>query len=369
MRTLKSEYYKIGKVVNPLPFRFNTKPLYKSCYVKVCARLDTFLCNHHFFVEPPRTQVYPVCSINFAINKFTEASVECIAMNKIIIDDLVCRKDIILHTALILKDTLGFDCGLKISGRNLHNVQHGGFGSTASLQTAVAIAINNLFGNKISESSLVKFLAQNYGEESNKKGYLSPMASIGGASAVAVGCNNLIVIGGESEIWKKYNLSNDYTILIITPIKLQSKITQDMDMKLYKKGYTAFKKIGYEWGQIKENLLVNKIIKDLDKRDTKTLFNLINMYTIGAYGNIPQYFKNRWLSHSIFFDEFIYDIFYSCFKGVEREDSCFFVSSGGPSICFITKEKDIVLGRLKKYKDFSVSECKFYSGGPQILLR
>jgi len=369
MDASKPKYYKIGKVVNPLPFRFKTKPLYKSCYVKVCARIDTFLCNHHFFVEPPRMQVYPVCSINFAINEFTEAQVECIDTNKIIVDDSAHRKNIILHTALILKDALGFNCGLKISGKNLHNVQHGGFGSTASLQTAVAIAINNLFGSKISESYLIKFLAQNYGEESNKKGHLSPMASIGGASAIATGHNNLIIIGGESEIWKRYNLSNDYTVLIITPKKLQSKLTHGIDMQLYRDGYAAFKKIGHEWGRIKEYLLTNKIIKDLDVGNTKTLFNLINMYTIGAYGNIPQYFKNRWLTHPIYFDEFIYNIFYDCFKNINRENSCFFVSSGGPSICFVTKEKDIVLNRLKKYKDFSISECKLYSEGPQILLK
>ncbi len=362
-------YYKIGKIINPLPYKLKSKPVYKSCSVKVCARLDTFLCNHHFFVEPPRKQVYPVCSINFAIDKFTEANVECINSNEIVIENSTNRKDIIMHTALILKKALGFKCGLKISAKNLHNVQHGGFGSTAALQTAVAIAINNLFDNKIPKKELIKFLAQNYGEESNKKGYLSSMASIGGAAAVAVYNNNLIIIGDESKIWGKYTISNEYEVLIITPKKLEGVITHNADIKLFEKGQSAFKKIGHDWGSIKENILKDKIIKDLNIYNTKTLFNLINMYTIGAYGNIPQYFKNRWISHSVYFDEFIYEIFFNCFKGLDREENCFFVSSGGPSICFITKQKDLVLKNLKKYKEFSVMECKLYNGGPKILIK
>lgn len=362
------EYYKIGEIVNSLPYSFQSIPQHASCYVKVASRLDTFLCHHNYFVEPPRTQVYPVDSINFAINQFTEAKVECIDGGEIHIDDSVDRKDILRHTALILKKTLGFTCGLKITGRNLHDIQHGGLGSSASLQTAVAVAINNIFGNKIPERDLVRFLAQNYGEECDRPGYLAPMASIGGASAVAMGKANLVVMGGEGEVWKRYNLSDEYSVFIITPDLGSEKISGAADMQMYKNGREAFLEMGREWGPIKENLLSTKIINGLNNDDTKPLFNLINMYTIGAYGDIPQYFKNRWLSHTVYFDEFIYDIFDDCFQGIDRKDSCFFVSSGGPAICFITKEDDTVLEKLKKYSYFTISKSKLYSNGPEIVL-
>ena len=132
--------------------------------------------------------------------------------------------------------------------RNLHDTQHGGFGSSASLQTAVAIAINNIFGNKIPERDLAKFLAQNYGEECDRIGYLAPMASIGGASAVAIGDANLVVIGGESEVWKTYNLSDEYSVLIITPNLGIERISGASDMQMYKNGYEAFLEMGREWG-------------------------------------------------------------------------------------------------------------------------
>lgn len=195
------------------------------------------------------------------------------------------------------------------------------------------------------------------------------MASIGGASAVAIGDANLVVIGGESEVWKTYNLSDEYSVLIITPNLGIERISGASDMQMYKNGYEAFLEMGREWGAIKEELLSNKIIKGLDNNDTGPLFNLINMYTIGAYGDIPQYFKNRWLPHTVYFDQFIYSIFNDCFRTIDRKDSCFFVSSGGPAICFITKEEDAVLERLRQYDHFTISKSKLYSNGPKIVLK
>lgn len=361
-------YYKIGDLINPLPIQFeNVQALFKECFVRVPSRIDTFLCHHNYFANPPRRQVYPVGAINFVIDQFTQAKVEVINGDEIILDDEIDRKSIILHTALVLKKTLGFKEGLKIQAKNLHLIKHGGFGSSAALQTSVAIAINNIFGNKIPNTYLIKLLSQNYGEESDRPGFLSPMASIGGASASAMLNSNTIIIGGESEIWKQYNLPKEYKVVIAIPDikKLPDGI---LDMELYQKGFLLFEKLGLEWGHIKEDILKNKIIYGLNNKDMSSLFESINMYTIGAFGDIPQYFRHRWLSHSIFMDEFIHEIYYSIYKEISNKENCFFVSSGGPSIAFITKEATKVKQILNNYPSLKIFECELYNKGPIIKL-
>lgn len=364
----EKKYYKIGKIINPIGFKFrNLKPVADICEVVVPARIDTFLCNHHFFALPPRLQVYPVCSINFVIEQFTSASVEITEDEeiKIVNSD---RKDIILHTAIILKKILNFSNGLKITANNLHNIRHEGFGSSAALQSAVALAINKLYSDKIPKYDLIRFLAQNYGEESSKHGYLSPMASIGGAAASAsIKNSNLIIIGGESEIWKTYKLSKDYRVVIIVPkIKMPNG---NKDMKMYNNGFNFFKNIGWEWGYIKEDLLKNKIIRDLSNNNPETMFKLINMYTIGAYGDIPQYFKHRWLTYHIFLDRNIHKIYSLLFSKISTYENCFFVSSGGPSIAIITNKAEKVKKMMSIFNDFKITVFDLYDAGPVFNLK
>ncbi|MGV9001340.1 MAG: hypothetical protein ACOH18_00065 [Candidatus Saccharimonadaceae bacterium] len=366
----KDDYYRIGEIINPLPVQYQSEPIFKTCTVKVGARLSTFLCHHDFFSNPPRPQVYPVNSINFTVNEFTEVFVECTSGTTIVINASEKEKDILMHTALMLKTALGFSNGLNITGKVLHGVRHGGLGSSAALQTAVAIAINSLMGNKIPRADLIKFLAQNYGEESDIPGYLIPMISIGGASAAMTSVNNVTIVGGEAEIWKEYDLSDDYSVVMVTPKIVNNKqISNSLDIELYNRGREIFSKIGRDWGDIKENLLKNKIITGLNNNDPSHLFNLLTMYTLGAYGDIPQYYKNRWLQYTPSFDKFIYNIFNDCFDSTSIKESSVFVSSGGPSIFIVTRDSKEIIKKLKKYRIFSVKRLDLYKGGPQIMLK
>lgn len=365
----KDDYYKIGEIINPLPVQYQSEPLFKTCSVKVGARLSTFLCHHDYFINPPRPQVYPINSINFTINEFTEVSVECTESSEIVIDALETEKDILLHTALMLKTALGFSNGLNITGRVMHGIRHGGLGSSAALQTAVAIAINSLMGSKIPQADLIKFLAQNYGEESDKPGYLVPLVSVGGASAAMMSAHNVTIVGGEAEVWKEYSLPDDYSIVVVTPkIVNHKKISNDLDIELYNRGKEIFLKIGQDWGDLKETILRDKIVDGLNKNNPSYLFNQLTMYTLGAYGDIPQYYKNRWLEYTPRFDKYIYDIFHDCFDSDSIKESCFFVSSGGPSIFIVTRDSDRLIKKLKKYRHFSVKKSELYKGGPQIVL-
>ncbi len=285
------EYYPIGELLNPLPRSFFVeKPPFKTCKISVPARVDTFLCHHHYFVRPPRPQVYPVNSVNFTIKQYTEAEVSLRDDDRIIIEPISSRPTLLEHVAKILQKTIGKNYGFNIKAQNNHTILHGGLGSSAALITAVAQAINLVTGNHISTQEMTRLLAQNYGEETDRPGYLSTMASIGGASASALSGNSLVIIGGEAEIWYAGQLPDIYTALLLYPKEMKS-ISGVTDMELYRKGFSLFERLGTEWGDIKESILKNRIIPSLHHGDFTELFRAINMYTIGGYGDIPQYFR------------------------------------------------------------------------------
>jgi len=354
----KNKYYKIGYLLNPLDVNIgNVVPKRKSCKIVVPARVNTFLCHHNFFIDPPRPQIYPVNSINFSIGKFTEANVEIRNDGKNVIDSLPKHKAIIGHVIKIMQKTLNIKTGFNVSAENLHGISHGGLGSSASIMSAVAQGINILMGKVLTVPDITKLISQNYGEESSKKGFLSPAASIGGSTAAALSGKSLVIMGGEADIWCLDRLPKEYCAILLYPKRIKP-ISKVMDDNLNKEESVLLKNMDNGWGSVKEDMLKTKIIPAINKKDYSPLFKAINMYMIGAYGDIPQYFRFRWKSHNLPFDSFIYGIFSKLFGTLRIDENCFFVSSNGPLIVVITNRYKEVVRLLKDFdKDFFIEKA------------
>ncbi len=353
----KKNYYKIGHLSNPLNVKIGKVSVKeKSCKIIVPARVNTFLCHHNFFVNPPKTQIYPVNSINFAINKFTEVTVAIRDDKNNVINSSISHKAIIEHVIKIMQKTLKIEIGFDVKAKNLHGISHGGLGSSSAIMSAVAGAINILMSKPLSVEQITKLISQNYGEESSKKDFLSPAASIGGSTAIALSGKSLVIMGGESDVWCVDQLPKEYCVILLYPKKIKP-ISKVQDIELNKKELVRLKNIDKDWGDIKENLLKERIVPAINKKDYSVLFKAINMYTIGAYGDIPQYFKFRWMSHGLLFDSFIFNIFSKLFGSLKIEENCFFVSSNGPMIVVITKYPKKGLDLLKDFnKDFIIEK-------------
>ncbi len=347
--------YKIGHLTNPLKAKIKKASLKgKGCKIIVPARINTFLCHHNYFAHPPKPQIYPVDSINFAISKFTEATVTIRNDRKIIIKASDKHLAIIEHTVKIMQKTLDIETGFNITARNLHKISHGGLASSSAIMSAVAQAINVLMGNVLSVEDTTKLISQNYGEESSKRGFISSAASIGGSTAIGLSSKSLAIIGGESEIWLLNNLPKEYSAVLLYPKKIKT-ISKALDDVLNKKEFSLLETIDDGWGSIKENILKTKIIPAINKKDYSALFRTINMYTIGAYGDIPGYFNSRWNSYGISFNSLIYIIFSKIFSSLKINEHCFFVSSNGPLIAVITKNPKKVVDLFKEFeKSFSI---------------
>lgn len=343
----KDNYYKIGHLTNPLNVKVkNVFPKGKICKIIIPARVNTFLCHHNYFAHPPKPQIYPVNSINFAISKFTDAKVEIRDDDKNIINASDKYLLIIEHIIKIMQKTLGIETGFNVSVKSLHNISHGGLGSSSAIASAVAQAINILMGNILSVGDITKLISQNYAEESPKKGFISSGASIGGSTAIGLSGKSLVVMGGKSEIWCLDNLPEEYCAVLLYPKKIKS-ISKAIDNALNKKELSLLETVDEGWGDVKEEMLKTKIIPAINKKDYSVLFRAINMYTIGAFGDIPNYFKFRWMSHGIPFDSVIYTIFSKLFGLLKIDENCFFISSNGPLIVIITKQHKMVLDLLK----------------------
>lgn len=353
----KNNYYKIGHITNPLHKKIGKVLIKgKSCKIIIPARVNTFLCHHNFFVNPPRPQIFPVNSINFAINKFIEVVVVVRDDQKNIIDAVQKHQAIIEHTIKIVQKTLNIKQGFNVMVKNLHGISHGGLGSSGSIMSGVAQGINILMGKPLSVGEITKLIAQNYGEESNKKGFLSPSASIGGSTAITLAGKSLVVVGSEADIWCVNQLPKEYYAVLLYPKKIKG-ISKAQDIELNKRELYWLKNIDKDWGDIKENILKTRIIPAINKKRYSVLFNAINMYTIGAYGDIPQYFKSRWISQGLTFDSLIFGIFSRIFKSLKISENCFFVSSNGPMIVVITKYPKKVLNLMKDFsKDFTLEK-------------
>jgi kynurenine 3-monooxygenase len=348
--------HKIGDLQNPLPETTRKISITgTSCKIIVPARVNTFLCHHNFFIDPPRPQIYPVNSINFGIEKGTEVTVRIRDDKQNHIDSADKHTAIIEHVLLLMQKTLKIDTGFTVSCKN-HGISHGGLGSSSAVMSAVAQAINILTGNTLSVGDITKLISQNYAEESDTKGYLSPSASIGGSTAVALSGTSLVVVGGESDIWCMDSLPEAYCAILLYPKKIRS-ISKAEDEELNKKETSWLKHIDTHWGDIKDAYLREIIVPAINKKDYSVLFKAINMYTIGAYGDIPQYFRSRWESYGISFDSLIPTIFSKLFSSLQIDENCFFVSSNGPMTVVITKHPDKAVELLKDLeKDFSIEK-------------
>jgi len=124
---------------------------------------------------------YKAGEMSFAANQYTYVEVELLEDSEIVFEENTERHLLLSHVVLLMKQTTGYQGGLRIKTRT-HNYRHVGFGSSAILQETTAIAINKLLGEPLSVRDLRKLIAYNFAEESDTlKDYLVPGASTGGS--------------------------------------------------------------------------------------------------------------------------------------------------------------------------------------------
>ena len=169
----------------------------------------------------------------------------------------------------------------------LHNFRHCGLGSTGAIQASIGAGINYMFGNPIAQKNLVKYLAQNYGEEiDGDEEHLMPVQCIGGSAASGIYKGGVFVLAGESTVISRGTISEDYVIVLGIPknYKCQDAKTQFEEEE---KNIDKFKECGRLYRtQIAYNIL-HQFLPAVVHQDVKTMGDVIfdYRYNMGSIQN------------------------------------------------------------------------------------
>ena len=188
------------------------------------------------------------------------------------------RKPLILHSALLMKQALGFKEGLIIDVNNKAELRHVGLGSSSALIASVACAINELYGKPIEAKNLVQYLAQNHGEEiDDSPDFISPVQCIGGSAAGGQYDGALMILAGRSRVISTMNIPDGYKVVIGIPkgfVELDSKELLKREQAVFHK----FISCGIKYGPEIAYKTLHSVLPAMVEGDIKTVGDLVFDY-------------------------------------------------------------------------------------------
>ncbi len=188
------------------------------------------------------------------------------------------RSTLIRHSAEIMRKALGFTDGLYINVEDKVNLRHCGLGSSSATIAGVACAINELYGKPVSDKYLVRYMAQNHGEEiDGDDNLINPVQCIGGSAACGMYEGGLVIIAGENTVVKTMNISDEYKVVIGIPEDFtypDSKYLMDEEIKNLHK----FMECGKKYGPTIAYRLFHECLPAMEEGDLKVIGDLIFDY-------------------------------------------------------------------------------------------
>ncbi len=169
-------------------------------------------------IVPNAKHCYTPGEIIFVVGMLKTVHVAIRHDYQIVIHPNTKRPSLVRHAALIMRQAFGVNTGFDIEVKNSHEIRHCGLGSSSGLIASVSVAINELFGNPIDRASLIRYLAQNHGEEiDGDQDYLEAVQCIGGSAAAGLIPAGVIVLAGESRPIATMNVPKEYSVIIGIP--------------------------------------------------------------------------------------------------------------------------------------------------------
>lgn len=241
--------FKVGTVFNPLKNKYKgIKALCGGVKIKFPSRLNAMALDPGK-ITSNKNLIYTPGEFVFCVNIYNIVKIKVTnTAGSIEVSERSKRKSLIIHACLIMKKALNFKEGLMVDVDNRTEIRHCGLGSSSKLIASVACAINELYGNPINQADLVRYVAQNHGEEiDNEKDLLTPVQCIGGSAAAGMFDGGALVLAGESCVIKTMNIPRSYDVVIGIPKdykELDSKILLDLEIKNFSKFLKTGKKYG-----------------------------------------------------------------------------------------------------------------------------
>lgn len=272
--------FKAGHIFNKYPntIEENLKLKYNKINIEYPCRMDAMainpaaVCYNNDLIFTPGEVVI---SLNIKIKVDIQITSEIGGILEV--SDRTQRKVLIKHAYRIMTKILKVNPSLKIDVDSSKIVKHCGFGSSSSTITAVAVAINELYGCPISNKDLIKFMASNHGEEisDENEDELKMVQCIGGGATNGLTEEGIIIIAGKATTIAK--LKYDAEVLIAIPNDFKAKNAEEL-MRLEEENLWKFKKTGEEYAEKIAYNLLHKALPELCNGNIKELADIVFDY-------------------------------------------------------------------------------------------
>lgn len=278
---------KVGTVTNPVKGIRNSRLTRRSVHIRYPSRLEAMA------LDPSKIEVR-------SDSKYTAGQVDfCVALYKhvritvhkntsgIRISEQSPRPALIRHAAGLMKSALHFSDGLDIDVVDQVNLRHCGLGSSSGLIASVACAINELFGKTIPDEVLVRYLAQNHGEEiDDKPNMIMPVQCLGGSAACGIYPGGLVLLAGESVVVQSMDVPAEYGVVIGVPRDFRHPDAQGL-MKREELNMEHFVSTGKKYGELIAYRILHECMPEISLGKLTAVGNLIfdYRYKMGSIDN------------------------------------------------------------------------------------
>lgn len=349
--------FKVGTIFNKLKLDLNSnEPKFREISIKYPARLEAMALDPSKIADNNNLK-YSAGQIDFtvAIYKFVNAKI--IEEKQDVISDRTNRKSLVKHSIELMRDAIGFKESISIDVEETLSLRHCGLGSSSGLISSVACAINELYGKPIDDKLMVRYLAQNHGEEIDEiDNYIKPVQCLGGSAACGTHEGGMFVLAGENTVIKAMNLSDDYDVVIGVPKNFKHPDSQYL-MEKEIENFDKFMQTGIKYGPIIAYKLIHECFPAMEDDNIKPTGDLI--------------FDYRWEMGSIDNCSFVYPPIIEiadkiAFLKKEGHADVLSMSSVGPGMFTVTKQGDFC-EKVFKENGMNTYRTKIHNGRYEIL--
>lgn len=270
--------FKIGTIFNPIQIKEKVEAIGSEIVLTYPSRLEAMSLDPSQIAQN-NNLIYPAGQINFSVDITKKVTIRINKKNRqVVISRISPRPSLIRHAALIMMEALGINDGLEIDVIDEVNLRHCGLGSSSSLIASVATAINELYGRPLTTLQLIRYCAQNHGEEiDGANECLMPVQCIGGSGACGHFSGGLVIIAGLANPIYLKDIPENLGVVIGVPKDFKHPDSQTM-MKAEIDNIIGFKRVGKEYSETIAYRLLHQVIPAAQEGDLQPLKELIFDY-------------------------------------------------------------------------------------------
>lgn len=284
----RSSLFSVGGVFNPIRFHVWKKShlAFREVVLRYPSRLNAMAIDPGL-IAPKKDMHYTAGEVVFSIALEKQVRIVARRDGQICISPRTKRPALARHAALIMREAIGFKEGFDIEVKNATEMRHCGLGSSSGLIASVAVAVNEAYGNPIPRELLIRYLAQNHGEEvDGRDDVLNCVQSIGGSAVAGLCAAGMVVLAGDAIPIATIDIPRGYKAVIGVPEdyrEMDSKVLMEKELKAMK-GFVA---TGKRYGPANAYNVLHRMLPAMREGDLATIGDVIfeYRYNMGSIRN------------------------------------------------------------------------------------